>query len=647
MKITSITAFLCLFIALAAAAQKSPVKFGDIPTADLTMTVYSKDSSASAVVLSDYGEAYIKEIGESVVLSFERHVRIKILKKEGLEWANVAIPLYHVGQREERVNNLKAVTYNLENGAVVETKMQREGVFKEKSTRYYDRQKFTLPNVKVGSVIEYSYTVNSEFYTQFPNWEFQYTIPVRWSEFWAIMPENFIYQKYMQGYIQTSSYDVKPLNISGYSATGHHWICKDVPAFKEEPYMTSEEDYVSRINFALSHINLASGGTREIMGSWETLRQGLLENDAFWGVIKGSSFLKTKVEELTAGVTDPKQKVEKIYNYVKQTLEWDGTKDYLADNLKKIFEAKKGTSGDINLALGSMLDKAGFDVNMILVSTRDHGFIRQSYPMSRQFNYVICSVKLDDKTVFLDATERLLPLGVIPERCLNGEGFLVSKKDFGWVKVETKTKEKITTNADLKLDESGELSGSLNFTRDGYAAHKMRKEYLSKGQETFVKDFLGSKSWDLKKSEFQNVEDLSVSPKQIHDISIADHITAAGDIMYLNPFLINEFQSNPFMLDVREYPVDFGKNLERVYMLKIQIPEKYTVDELPKSKVISLTGNAARYSYSSSQTGNIINVICVFQINKSLFVQDEYPNLKEFYNQIVAKQNEQIVIRKK
>ena len=82
-------------------------------------------------------------------------------------------------------------------------------------------------------------------------------------------------------------------------------------------------------------------------------------------------------------------------------------------------------------------------------------------------------------------------------------------------------------------------------------------------------------------------------------------------------------------------------------MCKITIPEGYTVDELPQSKVLMLPGNAGKYVYNVANTGNSITLLSNFQINKSLFLQTEYPNLREFYNQVIAKQAEQIVLKKK
>ena len=626
-------------------AQKSPIKFGVIPMEDLKMTSYSPDSSADAVILEDYGIAYIN-VSTVVLMTFERHVRVKILKKEGLSWADVQIFLYHSGSDDEKVSNLKASTYNLEAGKIVETKMLKDGIFKEKFNRNFNVQKFTLPNVKEGSVIEYSYKINSEFVTNFPNWEFQSRIPTRHSEYWAIIPEFFLYEKYMQGYISTA-YEIKDRTNADYSEKAHHWTCTNVPAFKKEPYMTCEDDYMSKINFALSHINLRGRPTQEVMGSWKKLNESLLEHEDFGKVISKSAFLKEETEAITAGITEPLKKIQAIHTYIKQNIEWDGQEDMYASNLKKVIENKKGTAADINLMLASMLDKAGFVVDMVMLSTRDHGFVRVSYPMSNQFNYVICAVRLDDKTILLDATEKYLPMGTLPERCLNGQALVISATRHGWIDVTSKIKAKTVVSADLAVESTGTLKGTLHFIRDGYDALEMRDEYHLKGEKEYVKDFLGTKTWQVEKSEFENIADEEKAAKEKHEVVIDDHTSVAGDIIYINPFVVEQQKENPFKLEKREYPVDFGTNIEEMYLGKIKIPAGYAVDELPPSKILVLPGNAAKYVYSITQTGDILSFTSNLQINKTMFLQEEYPNLREFFNQVVAKQAEQIVLKKK
>ncbi|MEY4930066.1 MAG: hypothetical protein RI909_790, partial [Bacteroidota bacterium] len=117
--------------------------------------------------------------------------------------------------------------------------------------------------------------------------------------------------------------------------------------------------------------------------------------------------------------------------------------------------------------------------------------------------------------------------------------------------------------------------------------------------------------------------------------------------LYFNPLLLHRIENNPFKLESREYPVDYSSPFERIYMSRISIPEGYVEEEIPQAKVIALPANAGRFTYSITQAGNLINIVNSFQINKSIFSQAEYPNLREFYNQVVAKQTEQIVLKKK
>jgi hypothetical protein len=175
----------------------------------------------------------------------------------------------------------------------------------------------------------------------------------------------------------------------------------------------------------------------------------------------------------------------------------------------------------------------------------------------------------------------------------------------------------------------------------------MRKEYSNKGEEEYLKNFLSSKTWQVDKSTFENIKTIDQSAKQTHSVVISEHVSLAGDVMYVNPFIAMQLQENPFKLENREYPVDYASNQESTYLCKLTLPEGFAVDELPQSKIFMLPGGAAKYMFNCSQVGNTINISSTFQINKSMFLQNEYPDLREFYNQVVAKQAEQIVLKKK
>jgi|JI10StandDraft_1071094.scaffolds.fasta_scaffold00415_21 hypothetical protein len=671
MKFVSLLAILLSF-SVATFAQKPPIKFGDVPIEDLKMTHYAKDSSAAAVVLCDFGESslvYSQVDGFSI--KFERLIRTKILTKDGLDYANFSIPLYHSGGDNEKLVGLKAVTYNLENGKIVETKMRNDGIFKEKLDGNVDILKVTLPNVKEGSVIEISYGISSDFLFNFQDWDFQGYIPKIWSEYRARIPEYFNYDKYTQGYIGLSVNEQEVtrgvINITSkersegrtaqttfsndqieYEETRFRWAAKDVPAFKAEPFITASSNYISKINFELAFTKFPNQPIKKYMGSWEDINKQFWSSADFGGEVTGNNFLKQTVDEIISGVAEPDKKIEAITNFVKENVAWDGYKRrFTTKPLRKVLEDKKGNSAEINLLLTSMLVKAGITASPVLISTRDHGFVREPIAVSSQFNYVICLASFNDKKILLDATERLLPTGMLPERCLNGNGLVITASNHEWINLQSTLKSRHITNFDLSLLDDGNLTGKLQIERSGFDGLSNRKSFLSKTENEFLKDFVGNKPWEISSKEITNVKDLSLPMKEVYGLTVSESITLAGDMMYISPIFLGRLEENPFKLENREYPVDYSSPFDRIYMCRILLPPTYIVDDLPKPKIIGLPGNAGKYTYSVSLSGSTINIISSLQINKSIFTQEEYPNLREFYNQMLAKQAEQIVLKKK
>jgi hypothetical protein len=651
-------------------AQKPPIKFGDVPIEEIQMKVYENDSSAAAVVLTDFGESTIEySQSEGFQLIFQRIKRVKILTKDGLDQGDFSIQLYHDGDSDEKLINLKGITYNLENGKVVESKLKNDAQFKEKYSSNLNLVKFTMPNVKEGSVIEISYRVVSDFIFNFQDWEFQSTIPVVWSEYRANVPEYYNYEKYMQGYlpVTVNEQSTSPKSIvittnnrtdnggTGFSSdkidymlNTNRWVVENAPAFKEEAYITSYQDFISKINFELSFTKFPNRPINKIMGSWEDINKSYVESSDFGGEIKGNGFLKKTADEVTVTINSPEEKALAIHAFVRNNFTWSGSYRKFTENpLRKIFDDKKGSSAELNLLMGSMLEKIGLEVYPVLISTRNNGFIREMTPVSSQFNYSVILAKIGDKQYLLDVTEKLLPFGMLPERCLNGKGFVVSKAGHSWVDLSAPERSRLIYSVEGKLTEEASLEGKLTLERTGYFAARDRKQYLAKEETEYVKNLTDVHQIEVLKSEFSNAKELANSFKEVHDVVATDRANVASNTIYFNPVFFNKVKENPFKSEDRKYPVDFGLSFDQMYILKLTIPDGYVVDEAPQPKVIGLPGGAGRFTYSFTQMGNTVSLINNLQINKSVFNQDEYASLREFYNQVVAKQAEQVVLKKK
>src|SRR5690606_14616042 len=267
-------------------------------------------------------------------------------------------------------------------------------------------------------------------------------------------------------------------------------------------------------------------------------------------------------------------------------------------------------------------------------------------PVLGQFNTTICVVDLDGKELLLDATYKTLPAGVLPKHCLNGQGLVVDGQGSAWLNLDQQIKSRSVAEAEWNVDDKSEVTYTVKRVLEGYPAFINRASYLNNGEEEYVKEFLAGRPWTVTKKEFENTESINQPFRETYEIEADDQMTEAAGVLYINPILLHREADNPFKLEKREYPVDFGNPFQKVLTFKLKVPAGYAVDEVPESKLITLPENTARYVFNTTVNGDMITVTSMLFINKAIYTQLEYPNLREFYNQVVAKQAEQIILKK-
>ncbi|MER2996497.1 DUF3857 domain-containing protein [Pontibacter populi] len=644
----TLSVVLTLFFGLAgSSAFAQGAKFGKVDDQELKMSQYAQDTSAEAVVLSDVGYTRF-HISHSVQVLTDRHIRIKILKKSGYDWANFEVPFYVKGGDRERVTGIKGVTYTLENGEVQKHKLDSKNVFEEQHNENWFSKKFTMPNVKVGSVIEVSYTISSDFYYNMREWEFQTTIPTLWSEYSAEIPSYFDYKFLMQGYhpLHTNDKNIKGSGKPEFSNNAYTWSMKDVPALKEERYITTLKDYQSKIEFELQRVNLPGQAPRIMTGNWEDVVMDLLAHDRFGMQINKSGFYKRDLTNILAQHKTQQEQVRAIYEYVKGRMKWNDQNSYLArTSLSDAYDKRTGNAADINLLLVAMLQEAGMNAAPVLVSTRSNGRPPQGSPLVNKFNYVIARAFIDNQEYLMDATDPLLPFGMLPVRALNGDGYMISKKDHHWISLKPVVYSKFINTA-VTINENGDMTGNAVESAAGHYALNLRRTLTELGEEKFAENMSREVgNYKLGKPVFENKEKIG------DPLHIKYSISASGNgqqnsIIYLNPLMGEGDKENPFKLTERRYPVDFATPIDETIITKYTIPAGYVVDEAPKSVNVLLPENGGKFIYMVQQNGNELQVMSRVNINRPVFYAEEYVYLKEFYNQIVAKHAEQIVLKK-
>lgn len=652
---------------LSSKCQKNDMKFGKIKIDNLNMTVYEKDTSASAVVLGDYGKVFFKynKSDGNWYLNFERNRRIKIIKKNGYKWADHEISLYDHGNISENVSAIKGFTYNLVDGKIEKEKLTKKSQFREEVSKYYKAVKFTMPNVREGSIIEYSYNITSDYFFQFPTWQFQYSIPVIKSELVVEIPEYFRYKNLMKGYEQlainertTGSGFITFTNSDGeggytndniqYQTEKYRMVVLNCPAFIEEPMITTANNYRAAIEFELAVVQMPNSRIRNYTATWESINKSLLDNENFGGQLKAGVFLNKDVEQINLGFEQPLDKMHAVYKFVQNHMKWNNSNSkYVNTTLRSAYNDKSGSSGDINLLLTLMLRKVGLDANPVILSTRSNGIINPEYPMQTQFNYVIAYVIIDRKGYLLDATDPLCPSNLLPIRCLNGNGRIISEKRTDWVKLNPNRSYDYDCSANLELDQDGQIKGTMVIDRKDYAAYRLRKGLESeKSEEKFIESLENANNGlTIDNFAHTNIDSIYMPTKEEYEITIEDRARVASDFIYINPMLFEQIESNPFKLQERKYPVDYSYPKHEKYSLTLSIPDGYMVEEVPEPLQLALPDNSANFKFEINFNEKEIELQNYFAINKSVFLYYDYAGLKDFYNKVVEKQAEQIILK--
>lgn len=673
---------LIILLPLFSQAKKSPEKFGKINKSDLQSTDCSIDSSANAYYIFDHGSVsfeYNASIGGSGTgwqVIYKRHCRIKILDSDATDWGNFEIRLHKNKTYEDKVNSIKGYTYNLEGSKIQKSKFDKKSIIKEEKSRYLDYVKVAMPSVKEGSVVELVYEIKSDFIRNINPWQFQYTIPVLTSDFYISVPEYFNYNEYITGSLHINKisevsngsvnlkshvsakdrssgqegqyYSGVSTNVINFRLDEHHYSLNNIPALRKESYVKTLKNYYSKVNFELSFTKFPQSPRRDYAMQWTDIDKDLLSSFKFLNNIKNKSFYNDGIELINAQNLQDLDKMAVAFEFIKSKFNWNGYNAvYMRDNLRKAYLDGEGNSADINLTLVSFMDKLGFAAYPVILSTRANGKVLLNQPSITNFNYVIAMVRHDGKEYLMDATDPGSEINILPIKCLNGQGRIIDKNLPGWIDLENRIGSKIQTVYQLKMDEDLVFNGKARYNHLQYAAFNKRKT-LSKysNNDDYIKE-LQENNEGLVINEFTiaNQDKIGKNVTETLDITIEDQIEDAGDLVYFNPLLIQTRKSSPFKLDDRQYPVEFNHPFLYYDSFQIEIPEGYAIESLPKSFMVNLPDKSGTYKFNINAVGNKISVLSVFNIKRAVYFAEEYKALKEFYNLIITKQNEKVVLK--
>jgi len=644
------------------------VKFGKLSDAEIAMTSYEQDPAAPGVVLFDIGTVtndYNSSQGFNMV--FERHLRFKVFKKEAFTLADINIQ-HH---KDNRVSDVKAISFNMENGKMTETKLTKENIFVEEITKYQRLTKFVVPSVKEGSIVDIKYSWSSGGGIGMPNtWVFQReNVPTIWSEFKADVPMFIEFKKMAQGWepFTVAEENTRSARLGGsvdYTVTSLHYVQEHVPALKTEVYVNSPNDYLSSISFDIrtvyeidaipsgASITLVNGLPYPYPNTWSAMGKELWE-DVYKDDLESKKFTEDNAKACTVGKSTNAEKVAAIYEHIgtNYNVEEGYDRIFKSQTFDKLTKERNGTAADVNLLFINMLRRVNVQAYPLLISTTDNGKVYDFRVSLDYLNKVITAVRMEDSTLLLvDAAAYPNPIGLLAKEDMGNQGLvLYSKTDVEWIKIQNKVAEKSVVIANFKLDNEGQATGSVVCYESGFDGVESRVGIKTNGEQQAVQEHFKEWATDgeitgLKLTNHDKWNEASV--KMEFQLTTTAFSSLAGDKIYLSPMLGLGLHENPFKNPDRRYNIDLGPISEEQYTINFTIPDGYKVESMPKSAKMAYEANEINFDYLTETNGNTLKFSVKLKQKTDYVLSTGYPQLQQFFGEMASKMEEQVVLTK-
>lgn len=524
----------------------------------------------------------------------------------------------------------------------------------KKIDNQFSEVSFTLPNVKVGSVIEYKYTDVKKSIGNLDDWYFQDNIPTRYSEYKILVPSIFKFTTQLLCYQEVEQKnDVVPESAFygnkslSYNSVKKTYILRNIPAIRDEPYMGAPKDYLQRVIFQLSEIEYGDGSVDNIRSSWPKLSKDLIEDEDFGLQLKKNIPHTKGLDDSLKNVQDDYQKMVLIHDYVRRNMNWNGSESiYSMNGIKSAWDKKSGNNTELNLILINLLRDAGLKAYPLLVSTKDNGQVNTLYPFLQQFNNTMTLVIIGDKKYTLNAADKYNPAYLVPYDVLNSEGFIVDTNIGGWVNlsnVKDAFKNQVSLFAEITPQDS--MRGNTIIYSYDYSKNMKIKKWVedkSSFKDFYAQPYAGMQISGLEVSG-QNRDTKPLMQK--FDFSMP--VKSSGDYEYFAINLFQGLEKNPFIADQRTTDVEFSYKQSYTTTGKVFIPNGYQFDELPKNLKMIMPDSGIILTRLVQADSNSLNFRITLDFAKSTYSAKEYPLLQEFYKKLYSILNEQIVIKKK
>ncbi|MGC1294335.1 MAG: DUF3857 and transglutaminase domain-containing protein, partial [Alloacidobacterium sp.] len=614
---------------------------------ELKMTSDPAAPDAPAVYL------FRQEISDDKLHMHSLYVRIKILTEKGKEYGDVEIPAYE--GRIFSINGVKGRTIHSDGKVIPFTGKPIEKLLLKRGNEKVMTKVFSLPDVQVGSIIEYEYVLGYEDnIASSPRWYIQQPLYVHKAHYHFVPTQRELTSNSEHGKVVNSLLyaSILPPGVQVRSGMdGYDLVIENVPPMIDEEYMPPMESISYRVLFYYSSYHNEDDFWKQEGKYWSK------NVDRF---AQPSAKLKAAVQQLTPPGDTEEQKLRKIYAAVMQLENASFTREHSAAENKAeglkvktaddIWEQKRGNDDELTLLYIAMARAAGMKAYAMRVINRDRGLFIKNYMDWDQLDDDIAIVQVNGKEMFFDPGERYCEFGKLHWKHAFAGG--VRQVDGGTAIAESGAlgykDSQMLRIADLKLDSEDKLQGIIRMNFTGSEALRWRQDILRNDEEQAKKDFERELQKDMpagvvvKTNHFVGANDYSNVLMVIVDVS-GGVGTSTGKRVFL-PGAFFEANAKPlFVHEKRENPVD----LHLPYMVRdtvtLTLPAGFTVESVPKDAEIPLP-NFADYVSKYKGTDTVYAYSRLMAVANIIYSAKEYAQIKDFYAKANAQDQQQAVL---
>jgi hypothetical protein len=631
-----------------------------VPTAEeLKMTSQPEVPGAAAVYL------FREEITDDHLHIWSTYARIKVLTEAGKEFANVELKSYDTRDYGGYTVNAIAGRTIHPDGTIVPFTGKPFDKLIEKGQDFKEMAKvFTMPDVEVGSIIEYRYELRYDDNLIFsPSWFVQSDLFTRKAHYlwnpltWTGQDGNhpriaFAWTPILPKGVELKRTDVPGSEISPGQIKMELNI-SNVPPAPSDEFMPPIESLSYRVLFYFSDYHSNDEFWKNEGKSWAKDRDKFIGPD---------SKVKAAVKDLAAATDTPEQKLRKIYAAVmklenttfsreRSTAEEKSQGLGEIRNADDIWERKRGSDRQLAQLFVAMARAAGMKAYLMGVVDRDRNMFLPYYLSLSQFDDDIAIVNVDGKDQYFDPGQRYCPYGQLAWKHTQVQGLRQTDGGaaLGLTPGQGYKDSRTDRIATLSMDERGEGTGTVTMTYRGAPALSWRQNYL-RGDATSLNHDLQAAmekllpgGMDVKVKSVDKLEDYE-EPLVIK-FDVKGQIASSTGKRLLVPSDIFEADTKPaFPHAKRELPVYFDYANSVLDAVRITFPATLGIESLP-------VGDQSQFEKTAVYVLQVESTPTSVTVRRNLLIADiivdlkQFPELRTFYNKFESKDQEPFVLK--